>query len=223
MSAERIALVTGASRGLGFATARALAAEGYRVWALARTQGGLEELDDAIAGDGNARPTLLPLDVTDTPALERMAEAIHARHGHLDVLVHCAIHAPRLSPVVHIDSKGLEKSFRINALAAQQLLRVTDPLLLAAPSGRAVFMTDSFGDKALWSPYHASKEAGIAFAKAYGQERAKTPVRAILHRPPPMPTATRALFYPSEPREKLTPCAEVAQEVVSLIRATAPT
>ncbi len=216
MSECRIALVTGASRGLGFSTARALASQGMQVWALARTQGGLEDLDDRIAEDGGIRPTLLPLDITDTEAMERMAEAIFQRHGRLDVLVHCAIHAPRLSPVIHADAKDLDKAFAINARAVQTLLRVTDPLLNASGDARAVFLTDSFDGKPLWSPYHAAKDAGLAFARAYAAEREKAGIRVIFHRPPAMPTAMRGRFYPGEDSTKLTPCAKAAQGVVSL-------
>ncbi len=217
MSAARVALVTGASRGLGFSVARALAGQDVQVWAMARTQGALEELDDCIAQDGGLRPTLLPMDITDNAALERVADAIHQRHGRLDLLVHCAIHAPHLSPVTHLDAKTLDRAFAINARAMQSLLRVIDPLFGAAKAPAAIFMTDSQDGKALWSPYHATKDAGIAFARAYAAEREKTGVIAHFHRPPPMPTATRARFYPSEDRTKLTPCAEVAQGVVSLV------
>ncbi len=213
----RIALVTGASRGLGFSIARALAGQNYQVWALARTQGALEELDDAIAADGGIRPTLLPLNITDNAALERMAEAIHQRHGRLDLLVHCAINAPHLSPVTHLDARSLDTAFAVNARAVQTLLAVTDPLLGAAGNASAVFVTDSQEAKALWSPYHATKEAGIAFARAWAAEREKAGITAHFHRPPPMPTATRARFYPSENRDELTPCAEAALQVVSLI------
>ena len=218
MSAARIALVTGASRGLGFALARALASQDTQVWALARTQGGLEDLDDRVTEDGGIRPTLLPMDITDTDAIERVAEAIHQRHGRLDTLIHCAIHAPRLSPVIHADTKELDKAFAINARAVQTLLRVTDPLLAASDTPRAVFMTDSFDGKALWSPYHASKEAGLAFARAWAAERDKMGIRVDFHRPPPMPTAMRGRFYPGEDNTKLTPCAEAAQGVISLLR-----
>ncbi len=219
MSGPRIALVTGASRGLGFAVARALASQDVQVWAMARTQGGLEDLDDRIGEDGGLRPTLLPMDITDGDAMERMAEAIHQRHGRLDTLVHCAIHASRLSPVVHADPKEMDKAFAINARGVQTLLRVTDPLLSASEDARAVFMTDSFEGKALWSPYHAAKEAGLAFARAYAAERQKAGIRVDFHRPPPMPTAMRGRFYPGEDNTKLTPCAEAAQGVVSVLRA----
>jgi len=216
-AATRIALVTGASRGLGFSVARALAGRDTQVWALARTQGALEELDDIIAQDGGIRPTLLPLDITDDAALERMAEAMAGRHGRLDLLVHCAIHAPHLSPVTHLDAKTLDKCFGINALAVPRLLRAIDPLLAQSERPAAVFVTDSHAGKALWSPYHASKEAGIAFARAYAAEREKAGIAVHFHDAPPMPTATRARFYPSENRDGLTPCADVAQEMLAVL------
>ncbi len=213
----RIALVTGASRGLGFATARALAGRGYRVWALARTVGALEELDDAIARDGNPRPTLLPLDITDEPALERMAEAIYQRHGRLDLLVHCAIHAPHLTPVTHLGAKVLDKAFGINARGVQTLLRVCDPLFGKTENPTALFVTDPKDGKGLWSPYHVTKEAGIGFARSYAAEREKAGVRVLFHHAPPMPTATRARFYPSENRDHLTPCAEAARDMLAAL------
>lgn len=216
-TADRIALVTGASRGLGFAVARAMAGRGVQVWALARTQGALEELDDCIAGDGGVRPTLLPLDITDDSALERMAEAIHQRHGRLDTLIHCAIHAPHLSPVTHLDVKTLDRCFAVNARAVQRVLRVTDPLFAKAAAPAAVFLTDPQEGKALWSPYHAAKEAGLAFARAYAAETQKAGMTVHFHRPPPMPTGTRARFYPGENRETLTPCAEAAAGVLALL------
>jgi len=219
MNAARIALVTGASRGLGFAVARSLAKQDTQVWALARTQGALEELDDIIAQDGGIRPTLLPLDITDGAALGRMAEAIEQRHGRLDLLVHCAIHAPHLSPVTHLDDKTLDTAFAVNARAVQRMLRAVDPLFGEAASPAAVFMTDSQEGKALWSPYHATKAAGISFARAWAAEREKGGLAVHFHRPPPMPTATRARFYPSENRDSLTPCADVARDVLSLVTA----
>lgn len=217
MSDDRIALVTGASRGLGFYTARALASNGYRVWAMARTQGALEELDDAIAEDGGLRPTLLPLDITDGPAMERMADALYQRHGRLDLLIHCAIHAPHLSPVAHVTAKALDKSFAINARGVQTLLRVVDPLFDKAENPAAVFLTDSQDGKAFWAPYHASKEAGLAFARAYAAEKEKAGVTVHFYRPPPMPTATRARFYPSENREGMASCADVATDILALL------
>jgi len=125
----RIALVTGASRGLGFAVAQNLCAQGATVFALARTLGGLEDLDDLANKDDGSRPTLLPLDITDDGAIERLGAAIYERHGKLDLFVHCAAHAPPLAPVGHVANKDLDKAWKINGRATQQLLRSLDPLL----------------------------------------------------------------------------------------------
>lgn len=217
MSAGRVALVTGASRGLGFSLARALAGQDTQVWALARTQGALEELDDTIAQDGGIRPTLLPLDITDAAALARMAGAIGQRHGRLDLLMHCAIHAPHLSPVAHLDAKTLDRGFAVNALAVPSLLRAVDPLFGRAEAPVAVFIGDPNTGTALWSPYRAGKEAGLAFARAYAAERDKAGIAVHVHDAPPMPTATRARFFPGENRDRLTPCAEVARDILAAL------
>ena len=213
----RIALVTGASRGLGFATARALCNRGATVFALARTLGGLEELDDLVKADGGTRPTLLPLDVTDDGAIERMGAAIHERHGHLDILVHCAAHAPPLAPVGHVATKDLDKAWKINGRAVQQLIRSLDPLLRASAGAKAVFMIDDRAGAAFWSGYAVSKDAGLGFARTYAAEVSKTAVEVIFHTPPEMPTALRARFYPGQDGEDLTPCAKAAQGVLDLL------
>jgi NAD(P)-dependent dehydrogenase (short-subunit alcohol dehydrogenase family) len=210
----RIALVTGASRGLGFAVARALCNRGATVFALARTLGGLEELDDLVKADGGTRPTLLPLDVTDDGAIERLGAAIHERHGHLDILVHCAAHAPPLAPVGHVAPKDLDKAWTINARAVQQLIRSLDPLLRASAGAKAVFMTDDRAGKAFWSAYAVSKDAGLGFARSYAAEIEKTDVEVIFHTPPRMQTALRARFYPGQKDTDLTSCADAAQKVL---------
>src|SRR5690625_1061260 len=124
----KIALVTGASRGLGFALARQLGLAGAHVIALARTSGGLEELDDAIR-DGGGTATLVPLDLTDEPALARLGATIYERWGRIDFWAHTAIHAPALSPAHHIDSKDFDRAVEINLRVTQRLIRVLDPLL----------------------------------------------------------------------------------------------
>lgn len=216
-SSGRIALVTGASRGLGYAVARQLCARGDTVFALARTLGGLEDLDDAVNADGGNRPTLLPLDVTDDAAIERLGAAIHERHGKLDILVHCAAHATPLSPVNHIAKKDLEKAWSVNARAVQQLLRSVDPLLRESDDPRAIFMLDPHDGAPFWGAYAATKDAGLALARAYAAEVQKAGIVCMFHQPPDMPTALRARFYPGQTPETLTPCAEAAQGVVSLL------
>lgn len=210
----RIALVTGASRGLGFAVSRELCAQGATVFALARTLGALEDLDDVVKQDGGKRPTLLPLDVTDDEGIERLGAAIHERHGHLDAFVHCAAHATPLSPVGHVATKDLDKAWKVNARAIQQLLRSMDPLLKQSDAAKAIFMVDPRIGSPFWSSYAATKEAGLAFARSYEAETAQSSIDVIFHQPPEMPTALRARFFPGQNAEKLTPCAEVAKGVL---------
>ena len=213
----RIALVTGASRGLGFAVARQLCAKGATVFALARTLGGLEDLDDLVQQDGGSRPTLLPLDITDDGAIERLGATIYERHGRLDILVHCAAHATPLSPVGHVAAKDLDKSWKVNGRAVQQMIRSLDPLLKAADGAKAVFMDDDRSGLAFWSTYSVSKAAGLGFARCYAAESENTTARVIFHQPPEMPTALRARAYPGQNAAEFTPCAEAAKGVIALL------
>jgi NAD(P)-dependent dehydrogenase (short-subunit alcohol dehydrogenase family) len=216
---DRIALVTGASRGLGFAVARALGAAGAHVVALARTVGGLEELDDLITAAGGTA-TLVPLDLTDDPALERLGAAIHERWGRLDLWVHTAIHAPPLSPVGHIDAKELDRALAVNLRATQRLIRVLDPLLRLSESGRAVFLTDETGaGQRFHAAYRAGKAGQIEIAAAWAREvEATAALRVVFAAPPPMPTALRARFYPGEPRDRLADPAVVAERLLAGLR-----
>jgi NAD(P)-dependent dehydrogenase (short-subunit alcohol dehydrogenase family) len=217
---DRIALVTGASRGLGFAAARALGTAGAHVVALARTVGGLEELDDAIKAAGarsGGAATLVPLDITDDPALERLGAAIHERWGRLDLWVHAAVHAPPLSPVEHIDAKELDRALAVNLRATQRLIRVLDPLLRLSDRGRAVFLPDDAGaGQRFHATYRASKVGQIEIAAAWAREvEATRALRVVFAAPPPMPTALRARFYPGEPRHRLADPAAVAARLVA--------
>lgn len=211
----RIAVVTGASRGLGFHCARELASRGAHVYALARTLGGLEELDDAIARGDGVRPTLLPLDLTDDGGVDRLGGAIHERHGRLDILVHAAINAPPLSPVGHVAAKDLDAAMALNARAVQRVVRSLDPLLEQSDAGRALFFEDPHPDAAFWSAYHATKAAGLAFARAWASERASSPLNIMFESPPPMATAMRARFFPGEDAAKLASPTAVAAQLIS--------
>lgn len=215
---DRIALVTGASRGFGYAVARALGAAGAHVVALARTVGGLEELDDAIKAE-RGTATLVPLDVTDDPALERLGAALFERWGRLDLWVHAAIHAPALSPTGHIDAKDMDRALAINVRASQRLIRVLDPLLRQSPRGRAVFLADRDGEGARFHGlYQATKQAQIALATAWAREAEATPdFRVVIAEPPPMPTALRARFYPGEDRARLTDPDEAARRLLDAL------
>ncbi|MEO1492795.1 MAG: SDR family oxidoreductase [Pseudomonadota bacterium] len=211
LSSDQIALVTGASRGLGYAVARELGAAGAHVIAIARTVGGLEELDDTIKKSGGST-TLVPLDLTDDPALERLGAAIHERWGRLDRWVHTAVHAPPLTPVPMIDVKDLDASLKLTARTTQRLIRVLDPLLRQAAHPSAVLFDDAPGAK-FHATYAAAKAAQLAYAKAWAAESA--PIALTIATPPSMPTALRARFHPGEDRSTLTDPAIVARRLMA--------
>ena len=142
----KIALVTGASRGLGYAVAVELAARGVHVIALARTVGGLEDLDDIIAKSPGGC-TLTPMDITDDAGLERLGAAIHGRWGKLDLMIHCAAEAAPMSPAEHTAAKDFDKAMAVNARSCQRMIRVVDPLLKAADAAEAIFIEDDGPDR----------------------------------------------------------------------------
>ena len=197
--ASRIALVTGASRGIGYATARALAKAGAHVIALARTQGGLEELDDEIRKDGGSA-TLVPLNLTDSDGITRLGAALHERHGRLDILVGNAGVAGPSSPLGHIELKSWNDVLAINVSANFQLIRCMEPLLRASDAGRAVFVTSAAASQAnaYLGPYAASKAALETVARVWAQETASTPLRVNLFNPGPTRTRMRATVFPGE-------------------------
>src|SRR5476651_2009409 len=185
--ASRIALVTGASRGIGYATARALARAGAHVVAVARTQAGLEELDDEIRKAGGAA-TLVPLNLTDFDGIARLGAALHERHGKLDILVGNAGVAGPSSPLGHIEMKSWNDVQSINVSANFQLIRCMEPLLKNSDAGRAVFVTSGAANKAsaYLGPYAASKAALEALARTWAQETAATTIRVNLFDPGPV-------------------------------------
>ena len=197
--ASRIALVTGASRGIGYATARALAKAGAHVIAVARTQGGLEELDDEIRKDGGSS-TLVPLNLTDSDGITRLGAALHERHGRLDILVGNAGVAGPSSPLGHIELKSWNDVLAINVSANFQLIRCMEPLLRASDAGRAVFVTSAAASQAnaYLGPYAASKAALETVARVWAQETASTPLRVNLFNPGPTRTRMRATVFPGE-------------------------
>src|SRR6185369_11633730 len=159
--ASRIALVTGASRGIGYATARALAEAGAHVVAVARTQGGLEELDDEIRKVSGQSATLVPLDITEGDGLDQLGLALHQRFGRLDILVHAAAILGPMTPVSHLDPKHWDRVVAVNLTASYRLLRSVEPLLKAA-QGRALIFTSGVAarPRAFWGAYAATK-AGL--------------------------------------------------------------
>lgn len=216
---QRIALITGASRGLGAALAEALA-PGHHVVAVARTTGALEELDDRIkAGGGNA--TLAPMDVTTRDAMAHLCRGIHDRWGHVDLWLHTAIHAAPLTPTAHLASKDWERSLMVNATATATLIGMVSPLLLAAEAGRAVFFDDPRAGEKFFGAYGATKAAQIALARSWQAETIRTGPAVDILEPRPMPTATRARFFPGEDRAALAdPHAEAARLLTAISVAT---
>jgi NAD(P)-dependent dehydrogenase (short-subunit alcohol dehydrogenase family) len=214
---SRIALVTGASRGIGYATARALARTGVHVVAVARTQGGLEELDDDIRNDGGSA-TLVPLNLTDFDGIARLAAALHERHGKLDILVGNAGVAGPSSPLGHIEMKPWNDVMAINVSANFQLIRCLEPLLKRSDAGRAVFVTSAAASKAnaYLGPYAASKAALETLARAWAQETASTKLRVNLFNPGPTRTRMRATVFPGEDPLTLETPEQVAESIVPM-------
>jgi NAD(P)-dependent dehydrogenase (short-subunit alcohol dehydrogenase family) len=215
--ASRIALVTGASRGIGYATARALASRGAHIIALARTQGGLEELDDEIRKDGGSA-TLVPLSLTDVDGIARLGAALHERHGQLDILVGNAGTAGPSSPLGHIDMKPWNDVMAINATANFQLIRCMEPLLKKADAGRAVFITSAAASKAraYLGPYSASKAALEALVRVWAHETASTRLRVNLFNPGPIRTRMRAAVFPGEDPMTLDTPEQAAELIVPM-------
>ena len=213
----RVAVVTGASRGVGRAAALALAEAGAHVIALARTQGALEELDDQIRERGGSA-TLVPVDVKDYPALDRLGAAIHQRWGKLDILVGNAGILGELAPITHIDPPVWDDVMAVNVTANWRLIRSLDPLLRASDAGRAIFLTSGAAEKctAYWGPYSVSKAALEALVRTYAAETVTTPVRVMLISPGPLRTAMRQKAMPGEDPLKLRTPEELAPEIVRL-------
>ena len=214
----KIALVTGASRGIGRACALALALAGAHVVAVARTQGGLEELDDEICAAGAERPTLVPMDIAEGDGLDQLGHALHKRFGRLDVLVHAAATLGPLTPVSHIEPNHWTRVFEVNATATYRLIRAMERLLRASDAGRAIFLTTGrvARPKAFWGPYGASKSAMEAIVKTWADELEQTTIRAVLLDPGVMRTKMRAEAMPGEDPMTLPEPSEIGPLVVEL-------
>ena len=220
----RIALVTGASRGIGRAAAIALAASGAHVVALARTQGGLEELDDEIRALPNADPggtTLVPMDLRDFAAIDRLGEALYRRWGRLDALVGNAGVLGLLTPLHHLDPKTWDDVMAVNVTANWRLIRSLDPLLRRSAAGRVAFITSGVASRAelraYWGPYATSKAALDALARTYAAETLNTSnIRVMLINPGPLRTAMRATAMPGEDPATLRAPEELAPKIVEI-------
>ncbi|WP_300055681.1 SDR family oxidoreductase [uncultured Roseobacter sp.] len=207
------ALITGASRGLGAALAQALAPT-HHIIAVAKTTGALEELDDRIKAKGGTA-TLAPMDITKPEAMATLCRGIFDRWGHLDLWLHTAIHAAPLAPADHIDTKDFAKSVAANVTATGTLIAYVAPLL--GESGQAVFFDDPSAGQKFFGSYGATKAAQIALARSWQAETRHTGPRVHIATPAPMPTATRARFFPGEDRSALNdPHAQAADILAQL-------
>ena len=209
--------MTGASRGIGRATAVALAREGAHVIALARTVGGLEELDDEIRRDGGSA-TLVPLDLKDGPAFPRLAGSIAERWRKLDILIGNAGVLGTLTPVHQIDPKHWIEAIDVNVNANLRLIQFLDPLLKASDAGRAIFVTSgaATNTRPYWGTYSTTKAALDVLVKTYALECASTNVRVNLFSPGPVRTLMRANAFPGEDQNTLPSPEDVARQIVDL-------
>ncbi len=215
--ADRVALVTGASRGIGYWIALELAEAGCHVVALARTVGGLEELDDAIRAAGGSA-TLVPLDLKDFDAIDRLGGALAERYGRLDVLIGNAGILGPVSPLGHVEPKAWDEVLAVNVTANWRLIRSLDPLLQRAGAGRAVFLTSgaAANARAYRGPYSITKAALEVLVRTYAAETASTAVRANLFAPGPTRTRMRATLMPGEDPATLPTPEQVAEAIVPL-------
>lgn len=216
---NRIALVTGASRGIGRAVALELARAGAHVVALAKSQGALEELDDEINALGGSA-TLVPLNLTDFDGLDRLAQVIGERWGRLDIMFGNAGLLGPLSPLDHVPPKDWQQVMDVNVTANWRLIRACDGLLRASEAGRAVFVTSGAAQKctAYWGPYSVSKAALDALARTYAAETASTQVKVMLVSPGPLRTRMRADAMPGEDPATLRTPEEIAPRILELMR-----
>lgn len=216
--AGRVALVTGATRGIGRAAALALSGAGAHVIAVGRTQGALEDLDDEARALGGERITLVPLDLTNGAGVDELGHAIFQRHRRLDILVHAAAMLGKLRPVAHVPPVLWDKLVATNITSAYRLIRSLEPLLRASPSARAIFLTDAQAARpsAFWGAYAASKAAMEAMVRAWADEVDNTPIRVALLDPGPVRTKLRAEAFPGEDKDALSNPAEVAPMIVAL-------
>jgi NAD(P)-dependent dehydrogenase (short-subunit alcohol dehydrogenase family) len=214
----RVALVTGASRGIGRAMALALARHGAHVVALARTTGGLEELDDDIKKAGGTA-SLVPFDLRKAEGIDQLGAIVFERWRKLDILVGNAGVLGRLSPLGHVEPKVWDEVMAVNVTANWRLIRSFDPLLRQSDAGRAVFVTSAAAFKLLayWGPYSVSKAALEALVKTYAAETVKTSVRVNLLNPGPVRTRMRAQAMPGEDPMSLPEPETVAGAVLGLV------
>ena len=220
---QNIALVTGASRGLGSAMAEQLAARGWHVVAVARTVGGLEELDDrvkALGLPGAGGLTLAPMDITNDDAMRHLCLSIYERWGHVTLWAHAAIHATPLAPAGSLATKDWDKALATNIRATGQLIPMVEPLLRAG-NGTALFFDDARAGQKFFGAYGASKAAQMSLVQSWQAEAQRVGPRVVIAHPAPMPTATRARFFPGEDRAQLSAPRAEAERILNAVLAKA--
>lgn len=219
--AGRVALITGASRGIGAAVAKRFAAEGAQVILTARTVGGLEEVDDQIRKAGHGNATLVPLDLAKGGEIDKLGPAILERFGKLDILVGNAGQLGVLSPLGHIDPPVWERVFAVNVAANWRLIRICEPLLKLSPAGRAIFVTSTVaqGTHPYWGAYAASKAALESMVRTWAGEIGQTNIRANLLNPGRTRTRMRAEAFPGEDPLSVKPPEDVAAVMVPMASA----
>ena len=215
----RVVVVTGASRGIGYFTALHAASVGASVVAIARTVGGLEELDDAIKAGGRGEATLVPLDLKDGPGIDRLGAALNERWGRCDALIANAGVLGTISPIGHIEAKSWDEVMAVNVTAVWRLARTLDPLLTRTADSRALILSSGAAHscKPYWGAYAASKAAVEAMARVWAKESARTPLRVNCVNPGATRTQMRARAMPGEDPATLPEPRDVARSIVALL------
>ncbi|MGU3494656.1 SDR family NAD(P)-dependent oxidoreductase [Xanthobacteraceae bacterium A53D] len=219
--ADKIAVVTGATRGIGEATAIALAVGGAHVVALGRTEGALEDLDDKIRAAGGGMATLVPMDVTDYDAIDRLGASLFERYARLDIFVGNAGFLGPLMPMRDVEVKDWDRAVGINLTANYRFIRALDPLLRMSTAGRAVLISSGAAhkDRAYWGPYAITKAGLEAMGRTWASETVTTPLNVNLFNPGPIRTRMRAKAFPGEDPMTLPTPEEAAAAIVGLCRA----
>ncbi len=213
---RKIALVTGAARGLGAALSKTLAKNDFHVIAASRTAGALEELDDEISAEGGS-VSLAAMDIAQDEPIRNLCETINNRWGKLDLLAHAAITPAPLSPAAHIDEKLLRRAIEINLVATARLINCVEPLLLRSPDGTALFFEDgTFGGK-FFGAYGSTKAAQISLAESWKAETANIGPKVVILKPRPMFTKCRSTFYPGQDQSALSTPEQEAERLLSNI------
>lgn len=217
MTKQRLTLVTGASRGLGYALAIEATKRGDHVIALARTQGALDELADNIASTGSI--TIVPMDITDEGAIQYLGKSIYERWGGLDLWFHTAWFTAPLQPVTQLGQGDFDKALATNVKATARLITMITPLLQVRKSSRAVFFDDAQAGRAFYGNSGMAKAAQMSIVQSWQNETAKLGPDVHVFSPPPMATSNRATLFPGQPADELAKPSEVAQTIFAELKA----